>query len=832
MFPSLRCASLMTLATAFLTTGIHAEDLTLPGAGQKVDIDLGTKRVNWTNAKWVVVPFEKTRDLKAFAGIKVTVTTDAPRGDAGVYVAVREEDGTWYEHPWAVNLTQKENTGTTNFADFSSPDWHEPADGKAQDQDMLLDVDKINAIAFGCVNPLGIGQVNFTVKEVTLIPKTDTKTEAIKVHTTGRLVDVNGTTVLPAGIFGGFNLARGQHKKFRLAMDRAIFAGGGFGAVAKDGGIEMLLNCYGDRGIAPPMLRSPKDWELNLRTQATVAAEAAKKTGKDYYVEWWNEPYLNWSNDNRGIYDPLFFNYKDAAEGAPVLLKTDGSTCPHLIWTKKIDEIPYLWTKKRYTGDGRDNLRRGKTAKGEEVSSHAKPFFGQGRGPYLPATFPPKDVKDGETYKAMVGKAEVELTAFTPFWPVDVTQFTYWSAKGANRFYNESMMVAGKALKAVKPDIVFLAGYCFRPHEDQWAAFDLEYKSVIDVGHEIVDGVTDHDYGGDAIKMPSSYEFITAYSMTRYNKWITSWNTECASGSDPAVHGEGLGGSADQKKFSWTARKLVHMLATVPDKGRSIAWFGEPSMGFSEGGEGVLFKMLMNLRGRLVQVQTGDPLLYAVSSIDGTDPKNPRPEELGPGKELVTTIFNDHVTKRAVDMQFDAPAGTTFTSVTLREPIFKEDGTIEVKETTETIKGTSHTLKAEIAAKNLIAVSFRLSGEIGEKAQTTYKQNFSHDVLVKVSAEKPSKQIIKIKPDDLKTAKRATIRLVVERLSEGEGVVTLNGKDIPLPKAVTPENAPWLREFAIDVASLKESNELIFKVTGPQFAGYDLACSSIQLECE
>lgn len=828
MFSALRSASLMTLATAFLTTGLHAEDLTLPGAGQKVDIDLGTKRVNWTNAKWVVVPFEKTRDLKAFAGIKVTITTDVPRGDAGVYVAVREEDGTWYEHPWAVNLTQKENTGTAQFEDFSSPDWHEPANGKAQDQDLILNIDKINAIAFGCVNPMGVGQVTFTVKDVTLIPKTESKTESVKVHTTGRLIDVNGTTMLPAGIFGGFNLAKDSHKKYRLAMNRRI---GGFGSVAKDGEVETLLNCYGDRGSAPSILRDPK-WELNLRIQATTAAEAAKKTGKDYFVEWWNEPYLNWSNDNRGIYDPLFFNYKDAAEGAPVLLKTDGSTCPHLIWTKKIDEIPYIWTKGRYTKDGRDNLRRGKTAKGEEVSSHAPPFYKQGRGPYLPESFPPKDVKDGETYKAMVGKTEVELTAFTPFWPVDVTQFTFWSAKGANRFYNEPMMVAGKALKAVKPDTVFLAGYCHRPSEDHWDAFRLEYQSILDVGHEIVDGITDHDYGGDAIKMPSSYEFITAYSMTRYNKWITSWNTECASAPDPSVHGEGSGGSADQKKFSWSARKLVHTLATVPDKGRSIAWFGGGPKYFSDGGEGVLFTMLMNLRGRLVQVQTGDPLLYAVSSIDGTDPKNPRPEVLGPGKELVTAIFNDHVTKRAVDLHFDAPTGTSFTSVTLREPILKEDCTIEVKETTETIKGTSHNLKAEIAAKNLIAVSFRLSGEIGEKAQTTYKQNFSHEVLVQVTPDKPSKQIIQIKPDDLKTAKRATIRLVVERLSDGEGVVTLNGKDIPLPKAVTPENVPLLREFAIDVANLKDVNELIFKVTGPQFAGYEIACNSIQLECE
>jgi hypothetical protein len=43
----------------------------------------------------------------------------------------------------------------------------------------------------------------------------------------------------------------------------------------------------------------------------------------------------------------------------------------------------------------------------------------------------------------------------------------------------------------------------------------------------------------------------------------------------------------------------------VPDKSCSIAWLGNgEAMGFSKGGEGVLFTMLMNLHGRLGRGET------------------------------------------------------------------------------------------------------------------------------------------------------------------------------------------------------------------------------------
>ena len=820
---------LWMISLCWATANLVAQDV-LPGAGKSFEFDLGKKRVNWTNARWDVIPLDAVRDLRGFDGVRVVVTTDQPRGDAGVYIAVREADGTWHEHPWAVNLTQPENSGMAKFEDFSSPDYHAPNDGTSQNKALLFERSQINAIAFGCVNSLGVGTVKFTVKEVALVPAVKITPPPARLTVTGKLLDINGTTCLPAGVFGGYSLPKGAHEQYRLALNRALFAGGQFGGPSASPTTPILLNCYGDRGVVSTMM-TRADWKTSLEAQARAAAEKAKATGKPYYVEGWNEPYLNWANKNRALFDPFYFDDAKAAEGGPVHLKTDGSLCPHLKWTKNADAPPWLWMT-RFSADGRDNWRRGLNDKGGWVSSHAPPFFGQGRGPYAPATHPPKEIKDGEKYKVTARGKEVELTATTPWWVYDETQFTYWSASGAVRFLAEPALVAGQGLKAAYPATTFVGGWCSRPSEDHWAAFTLAYQPFMDATHSVLDGVTDHDYGGDAIKMPSSAELVTAYSMSKYGKWITSWNTECASGSDPSVYGEDKT-AANIRKFRWSARKLIHTLDTVPDKIRSIAWFGSgEAMAFSHQAEGVLFTMLLNLRGRLVQFQTDDPRIYGVAAIDGTDPQAPRPADFGPGPDLVVAFFNDHETARAVEATIQAPAGTKFTTLIMLTPKYGADGTVDVEPKSEPLSGDSYVYRGQLPPKGVMALTFPLSGKVPDQSAVVVRQFFSPSLLVEVTPAKPSVQKIEIKPETLKGAKRARLRIVTERLAEGEGVAVVNGKDYALPKAITPENAPWIRDVPVAVADLQQQNEVIFKVTSPAHAGYSLATASVLVETE
>jgi len=149
----------LALGCAALTQGVSAEGpasealASAVGDGIRADLDLGTQRTNWTHARWKVVKLDKPVDLSAFGQLQLTVTTDNPRTDAGVYLALREADGTWRSHPWACDLTQATNTGVARFEDFSLPLYHNPPGGSFKDEAHTLDTAEIDAIGGGVAQP-------------------------------------------------------------------------------------------------------------------------------------------------------------------------------------------------------------------------------------------------------------------------------------------------------------------------------------------------------------------------------------------------------------------------------------------------------------------------------------------------------------------------------------------------------------------------------------------------------------------------------------------------------------------------------------------------------
>jgi hypothetical protein len=199
--------------------------------------------------------------------------------------------------------------------------------------------------------------------------------------------------------------------------------------------------------------------------------------------------------------------------------------------------------------------------------------------------------------------------------------------------------------------------------------------------------------------------------------------------------------------------------------------------------------------------------------------------------ELVVCLFNDHETEREVEASVTAPAGTAFSGVVTRAPNFKPDGAIALDLGGEVLKGNEYTYRKRLPAKGVVSASFILTGTLGTKSEVVVRQSFSHDILVTVTPDKPSAQNVEVKPDDLKNAKRAWLRIVTERLAEGEGKVSINGKEYTLPKAVTPENNPWIRDMPVDAADLKPANELKFAVSAGH-AGYLVATASICTQSE
>lgn len=870
--------------------------------GGGVTLEMGDERVNWNHARWAVAELGEPVDLSGSNALRLTVSTNTPRRDAGVYIAVRESDGSWYYQAWATDLTQKMNTGTAYFSDFRPAEWVGPTGGPAGhfDENNRLDLAKIDAIAIGCINPLGIGEVAFNLASIQAVQADDPYAAdpdaPIPVHVTGKLLSINGTETLPAGVFGSFNLkdmtvgqptvevdgktypvndgsveidgntfkvekgrikidgkthkveattvSRTEH--YRLAQDKRIDHGGGGGDVAMGTDkVPMMINSIGDRTAPPVYLTNPK-WREQYQAAGKKVGEAAKASDHKVYVEYWNEPYLNWANINRKGFDPGKYNVDEAKEGGEVKSRATGETMPHLAWTRDPDAPLYKWY------DDRQQFRRGVDEKGGWTLPYAMPYSDWYPGKWRAAAAelnPPDEIKDGEKYTAKNGR---EYTATTPWTVYDQTQFTHWSGQGMLKPYIDPMVVYGKALKeAGDGEVVYIVGWGMRPSEDHWAAWDMLYKPTIDAGIEYIDGVNEHDYGGLPEKMPAVHEVVTAYGQTAHGKWLYSFNTESGLSTDPQAYpaASAAGGDAadegakkaqaDRAKFEWITQKILATLEETPDKTRAISHFGVGGQWFSDEGEGVALNMLKPLRGRMVQVIENDPDLYAVASIDGTDPQSPRPADMGAGNELVIAVFNGGDRNRAISLTVDPPAGvdalnlqaqvsSTEATSPASQPLdfdemLKRSGGLDVKE-----------VEIGIEPGQLMVLRSMLSESAAadRPADVNRQQFFGNAILQEVTPDAPLTQMIALDPAVLKGGRRAWVRIVAERLGRGEGVVTLNGKAYRLPPAITPETTPKIVTLSIPIEELKASNTLEYRTSTEHDAGYLLAMNSLVVEGE
>jgi hypothetical protein len=800
----------------------------LTAFGPRFRFDMGTKRVNWNHAKWSLLKFDTPKDLRAFGALRVAVATDRPRADTGVYLALMEADGTWYAHGWASDLTQNQNAGLARLDDFRLCEWYAPPGlGTHHDENAVFDADQVAAVAVGCVNPLGIGKVEFTLAALDLVKRDAPPPAAVKMDVTGRLLDVGGRTTIPAGIFGLYYVReKDWPQKYRLALIRGLNQFGKADPIS-----HIQLGCWGERTWSPPRLAA--DWQEKMTKAAQDWAARAKALGQRSYVEFWNEPYLNWANYTRKGLTPGLYDEGRAAEGGPVHFKYVDEVVPHLKWTKRLEAVPWFWGWKP------EHWRRGRDEKGRvHPGEYAPPLNIRARNAWRDSpVFPPADVKDGQKYKVAAGGKELELEAFTPWHVYDETQFTYWSGRGMVKLYVEPALAFGKALKEADPKAVYLVGWGFRPGEDHWAGWDYLYKPTLDALIAAADGLHEHDYGSDPLKLPANYEVVQAYAATKYGKRLLFANTEQSAQTDPQAYPQSAElspeGFSDMNKYRWAARKMMHALSACPEKVFGFCHFGGQGY-LSPSGEGLLFEALLNLRGKLVQIVCDDPALYAVAAVDGADPENPRPEGLPQRRELVVAVWNDDVRPRQLDLALAAPTGTTFADKHIVRRVGADPATKGPRLIEEEVErhGKPAGGKVALEPRSMVVLTLPLEGDVGGTPEVVRRQFFGKTILAAVTAAAPVRETIFLDAAALKGAKRAWVRLVAERLAEGEGAVTLNGRAYPLPSCVTPENAAWIRDVPVSAADLKESNALVFEVTAPTKAGYLLGMNSLLVESE
>jgi hypothetical protein len=759
----------ITLAAA--ANAEEIQDLALWEAGKSFSFDMGSKRVNWNHKKHEVYTFEAPQDFSVWSGLQVEVSTTKPRHDADVTVWLGEADGSWYHVKSGVPLIDPENKAVLLFEDFRVAEWAAP--GNHMDEDFALDLKKISAVAIGVINPLGVGEVKFAVKGIELVRVAQPSLQTVKVNVTGKTLLINGHDRIPAGIFGGY--APDLPQKYRPGCQRNLRTLPGGGPKIRDienGQAEAFhIDCMGDR-YQPATYLKHDDWEKRLAGLGRSYSTKAKEAGYQAHVEFWNEPYLNWAGRSRKNYNNRFYREDLAREGGHVAVKRKDSS------DEDLEILPHLkWRKAKRINK--------KTKKEEEV------------------------------------------------WQVyDPTAFTYWSGKGNGTIYDRMITVFGKAVKETNPGTQLVAGWGFRWQEDHWAAWDILYKPTIDRNIQYIDGLCEHHYQGEPIAMAASYEVLTAYGVTKHNKWLYSYNTETNNLVDAPARGavdtpEKAKNAREYRRMVYNLRDLIYLAAQVPDKARARTVIHHNQ---TPKATEVTYGLLSNLRGRLIESWSNDRDIWCVSSVDGTDPQA-MPKV--PGQTLVAVVFNDSFVEREVVIELHASDGTTFKDGII-DRTYTDMKTFDVSLKQETLpaSGNTKSVSLKLASRSAAKVALPLTGKTVESSQVRRRQFFSPDILQEVKRDKPFATAIKLNKRALTDARSGHLRLVVEHVSEGEGIVRIGNQSCAIPKALTIDNEPRIVVIPIDLKDLKGDTAIEFRVNEGNHSGYRVDMTSFVIERE
>ncbi len=611
--------------------------------------------------------------------------------------------------------------------------------------------------------------------------------ESASVQITGLLLNVNGHTEVPRGLFG-------VHADTRLSAERAeqwgidgfrqIHFGPGSGSVVwdKEGvlrepfkSMAVVIDCQGDR-YAPALCLTKPDYKEFFERIGREYAQKCRNRGWDGYAEFWNEPYLNWAERSRKNYNPKYYDISKAKEDGPVTIKGWAEPLKYLRWRR-------LWAY---------DEEREKINYLVPVPPEAKP--GDRFEHELNLYFMPKGRR---TYK-VVEKWDV----------YDPTAVSFWSGKQNYDFYMWMFLPWAKAIKQTNPAITVIGGWDFHINSEDWKAWEMLYKPMIDESIQWLDGVTEHHYGSDTRMTTATYEVVVGYAQTEHGKWLHCYNTETAGCVDPAVPGNRHGNATPYGAYNYGLRDIVELIYRSPDKVMARTAHGSLREGWGGGGDEFRFKLLKDFRGRLVKCVSDDLDIWPIACVNGD--------------QLVVTMFNDHSVDCKINVTIDAPATTQFDGAQKTWVVpTSEGGPLEFREAEIEARGTSWTGKVAVAKKTGVKLAFALDGRPAAPSQILRRQFFAKGILKAVESGEPAAFDISLDPKLLTRPQSAQIKVVLEGVDDGEGVVRVNGRAVKLP------DYDWLIEIPIEPSILKPQTKLVFETEGD---GYQVDVTSIAVD--
>lgn len=473
-----------------------------------------------------------------------------------------------------------------------------------------------------------------------------------EVIVTGRVLDFNGRTAIPHGLFGvhaaelsdervadwGIESVREiayQPTGKPVRIEGAKVVADDKGRSRREGvplGIRSFVECYYDR-YQPALCLTRADWRAFLADLGRRYGEAARRSDQQHYLEFWNEPYLNWAMPPAVNYHGIYYRDADrAVAGAPMRLLTTGELVPGLVWDRR-----YFVA------------------------------YNRGRQPdyYCSSRIPP-DGQPGQTVKLRGAPGSIPLVTGTnvnifgdrwlkhEWFGRDVAQKHYWSGPVNRRFYIEQYLAFAQALKAANPEVPVAAGWGFNLFNEGWDVWRDLYRPTLDAVAPWTDALHEHHYGGDTRLVAVSYEMAFAYALARHGRRLTFWNTETAGYLDPEQPAGrvNLDNVAPLDKarqaLTYMLRDVIYLLARCPDKALFRAAHAPGA------GEAAAFRLLKPLRGRLMETRGDDPDIWSVGAWSN--------------QVLTVALFNEAAGPRAFTLRVTAPDGARWTGAARHDP--------------------------------------------------------------------------------------------------------------------------------------------------------------------
>lgn len=654
-------------------------------------------------------------------------------------------------------------------------------------------------------------------------PTASTAAPRITVH--GAFLLRNGATDVPRGLFGVHDTQLSEEEIIEWGVEsiREILFNPNGRPIVIDGiqrttdkrgrervsgrsdHLSSIVECFWDR-FQPALQLLNKDWKERLQDLARRYGEAAQETGQTHYIEFWNEPYLNWSTRPGVNYIEDYYIKPDEIEpGMPMTLRTTGEVLEHMVWDREIF----------VTGRNENFLN------------------------YFLSSKLPDTAKEGETVKLRGAPGEVTLTRggtvhifgrdhplFVRWVGRDVTQEFYWAGTVNVRLYNEMLAAFGAALKEANPEVQLAGGWGFNFFNEGWESWHRLIRPTIDHTIDVIDALHEHHYGGDTRLVAASYEVAYNYTQATHAKRITIWNTEAGGHLDPEQpgnitswnHGDPV--TRARAAMTYMLRDISYLLAHTPDKAVKRA----AHQAKNTGGEELAFRLLRPMRGRLLHVETGIPHAWAVASVEEN--------------AVRLLMYNDANDTRTFPLTVQAPGGARFVSGTqtrvidsTRTRTRKDDDGNEV-ETDEpwlalsseavVVQGSTWEAEVEVPGRSATVLVFDTEGLDEETIPVrTRTQYGSERVLVRLTEEPETLAIPVPAADVAATPNRLFLRLVTQQWP-ADAVVLLNGTALDLDV-----HTPYILDHPIPATLLREANELVVHTPG---GGGSLLTAALVLE--